>query len=299
MNAQPMTVLVRDSGSWGGKSVEGLRCQMAPAKAEEPAKIVFLDTDETTTTGSRTPPVSEDSFSRAITESSPPSRAVTGSEDSFSRAVTESTSFSRAVTENNSFSRAVTESSSLSRAVTETQSVDFNTVAWRLAEAKAELTKQRADQLVVIRNISHVYDEQMFMEELRDGGFLQPRDFDDCYMPLDNNTGMHLGCCVINFLDFAVRNEFFAAFQDRALRLAPLTAQRLCVQSTSRKELKGLSEKLKQAARAQPESQQQQSGPACHLKTARRAQFCPFCGSHVAPDFNFCSSCGSSLGSLR
>jgi hypothetical protein len=184
--------------------------------------------------------------------------------------------------------------------------VDFNKVAWRLAETKAELTKQDADQLVIIRNISHVYNEQMFLKELRDGGFLQPRDFDDFFMPLDNNTGMHLGCCVINFLDSAVRNEFFSAFQYRALRFAPLTAaQRLCVQSTTRKELlKQFSNsaatvsEVKQAARAQPESQQQ-SGPACHLKNARRFQYCPYCGSHVAPAFNFCSSCGNSLMSLR
>jgi hypothetical protein len=137
-----------------------------------------------------------------------------------------------------------------------------------------------------------MYTEHMVMEELRDGGFQQPRDIDFVYMPVDCVSGVHLGCCFINFVDSAIRNEFLSAFDGRCLRLAP-ASPRLQVQNTAPQDLDLLLTYGFSEAGKQEEPQQ------CPLKASRRAQFCPFCGNHVGGSFNFCSQCGSSLTQLR
>lgn len=158
-------------------------------------------------------------------------------------------------------------------------------------------------QMVMLRNISPAYTEQMVLEELADGGFQQPRDIDFFYMPVDCNfSGMNRGCCFINFVDNAIRNEFFSAFEGRSLRLSGPTAPQLKVQSISQKELELFLGGFDAPGAAGKQQEQLESNTfACHVKAKapRKAQFCPFCGNHVGSSFNFCSQCGSSLADLR
>jgi hypothetical protein len=147
-------------------------------------------------------------------------------------------------------------------------------------------------RMVTMWNISHTYNDQMVLEELRDGGFQMTRDIDLFYMPVDP-AGLHLGCCLISFTDNSIRHEFLSAFQGRPLRLAGPTA-RLKVQITSTSELELLMSFGTSSAKLQQEL-------ACPLKatSTRKAQFCPFCGNHVGHSSNFCVQCGSSLKQLR
>jgi hypothetical protein len=164
----------------------------------------------------------------------------------------------------------------------------------------AEQALELPGQMVTLRNISPMYTEQMVLEELQDGGFQQPRDIDFFYMPVDSNTGMHLGCSFVNFVDNAVRNEFVSAFEGRSLRLAGPTAPELKVQNTSRMELEQLLSFGSPAARNQQEPLESNNlGCPLNAQASRKACFCPFCGNHVGCRFNFCSQCGSSLMQLR
>lgn len=257
MNSQPMTIPVCDALLENvdlSSPWEGQRWHMSAAEAEEPAKILLKDEDEKDeTTTGTTTPGSGRSSSR----SNPPSPGTRGRRrESF---------------------KEISNKSSLTG-----------------ASINAEQANQCATGLMVtMTNISHMYTEHMVIEELRDGGFQQLRDIDFFYMPMDCVSGVHHGCCFINFVDKAVRNEFLSAFEGRCLRLAGPASPRLQVQNTAPEDLEQFLTYGFSPGQVQEEPQR------CPLKTPRRAQFCPFCGNHVGSSFNFCSQCGSSLMQLR
>jgi hypothetical protein len=196
-----MTIPVRDALLEDVESNFSLweksKWEMSPAKAEEPAKVLLRDEDETTT-GSTTPPSERSSLSDA------PLPDKTGGRGG---------------------SLKVTVDSGLAR-----KHNGRLTVAEQIHD-----DPNSGHVMVTMWNISDTYTEQMVLEELWDGGFQQFRDFNFFYMPADL-AGVHFGCCLIGFTNNAIRNEFASAFQGRPLRLAGPTALPLKVQVTSRRE---------------------------------------------------------------
>jgi hypothetical protein len=140
--------------------------------------------------------------------------------------------------------------------------------------------------MVTVRNISYMYTEQMLLEEFRDGGFGLQRDFAFFCMPV-GPAGVHLGYCLVGFRGSAIRNQFFAAFQDRPLRDAGPTAPPLKIQATSSRELEplarlGIGTPSAAKSKLQQVKQKQQQMMPVPAKAPRTNEFCPFCGNHAS-----------------
>lgn len=252
---KPMTVPVSeallDTGDRNSLLV-ALKWQMAAAKADEPAKVVLKgNMGETTSTGTTTP------------GSGSCDDAASGSDDDSASwrhfplppglAVPPPTAF-----------------------------VARPGLPRQRAPGKAG--KRGTECIAIMRGISPAYTEQMLLEELRDGGFQAPRDFDDLLMPMQGDK--HAGCCFIYFVDEAIRNAFLSAFKGFPLRLAEPEAPCIDVQPASTQALEWLYCYWKL---------RQQAGQVPPPTAPRRAQFCPMCGNHAGSRVNFCSQCGTQL----
>mmetsp|Transcript_114367 Transcript_114367/g.334361 ORF Transcript_114367/g.334361 Transcript_114367/m.334361 type:complete len:268 (-) Transcript_114367:115-918(-) len=128
-----------------------------------------------------------------------------------------------------------------------------------------------------IRSIPQWYTPDLFLEEIRDGGFRLHHDFDSFCMPHDYVSGLNFRYCVLNFPKESTAKEFEAAFHERTARLAP-------------------EEPALEVSPATAQDYSAMSTSSC----PRQARFCPQCGSEADyMKFNFCSQCGTSLAQLR
>jgi hypothetical protein len=255
MEAKTMTVPVSEALLETGDRnsfLVALKWQMAAAKADEPAKIVLKeDMGETTPTGTTTPgSVSGDD-------------ATSGSDD-------DSASWQH---------------------VPPPPGLGFPppTACAARPGLPRQCTSEKAGKrgtecIALMSGISPAYTERMLLEELQDGGFQAPRDFDDFLMPTQG--GKHAGCCFIYFVDEAIRNAFLSAFKGFPLRLAEPEAPCIDVQPASTQALDLLCCYVNLS---------QQAGQVRPPTAPRRVQYCPMCGNHAGSRVNFCSQCGTQL----
>jgi len=74
--------------------------------------------------------------------------------------------------------------------------------------------KNTSSLTVVVRRIPEAYTEELYLEELRDGGFIKRRDFNQ----LDFN--LEEGVCCMSFVNAVSMRSFIAAFDGRETRHA-------------------------------------------------------------------------------
>jgi hypothetical protein len=132
----------------------------------------------------------------------------------------------------------------------------------------------RTTNTVTVTSLPTAYSRETLIEELKDSGFTDGRDYDYLCVPM-TASGTNKGVCFINFLTPGLRHAFVAAYQGREMRQG--VGRPVSVKPCTLSDVK---------SQITPETE------------PRRAKFCPQCGGSITASFRFCTQCGSSLKHL-
>lgn len=127
---------------------------------------------------------------------------------------------------------------------------------------------------MTVTSLPTAYNRETLIEELKDSGFTDGRDYDYLCVPMTASRA-NKGMCFINFLAPGLRHAFVAAYQGREMRLG--VGRPVSVKACTLSDVK---------SQITPETE------------PRRAKFCPQCGGSITASFRFCTQCGNSLTCL-